>query len=136
MVLPPPAVGWKARLQLTAPQPDFLPRRTGRKCKIETLSAVLGEHWFNGLVIRLLLHLRVLQPSLRDRLAQAGDGAIRRHQRPGFDCAVHIYGWLGTRIVGERTAHSAARKQDRLSRLADLRSHRACDWRFSYRGAA
>src|SRR5271166_1529829 len=87
------------------------------------------------LVLRPLLHLGVLQHSLRAGLAAAGNGGVRSHHRAGLDCALGFHGRFGSRLVDRRSAGPALWREDPVSPASLVCLQRASDRRFGADGS-
>src|ERR1035437_800241 len=63
------------------------------------------------------------------------DGAVRRDDGHGVDCAVGIHGRPGTRFVGEWAMAAPAWRSASASGASSLRCHRTVDWSIGHRTA-
>src|SRR5208283_280440 len=69
----------------------------------------------SALVLRSLLHLGILQHSLRTGLVAAGDGGVRSHHCGGLDCALRFHGRSRSWLLDRRSAGSALWRSNPIS---------------------
>src|SRR5450631_4426833 len=105
------------------------------RSKARSKVRVALERLFDGLVLPAVSGFGILQHSLRDRMAAAGDGPVRSHQRADLNRDLHVHGGPGTGLVGKWAPHRQVCRQSQDSCSPLLRSGGIVDWYFRTAGS-